>query len=27
MSRDNRYFQDAYQGMPKEGYTKTRGAR
>lgn len=22
ISRDNRYFQDAYQGMPKEGYTK-----
>ena len=22
ISRDNRYFQDAYQGMPLEGYTK-----
>lgn len=22
ISRDNRYFQDKYQGMPKEGYTK-----
>lgn len=22
LSRDNRYFQDAYQGIPKEGYTK-----
>lgn len=22
ISRDNRYFQDNYQGMPKEGYTK-----
>ena len=22
LSRDNRYFQDAYQGMPLEGYTK-----
>lgn len=22
VSRDNRYFQDPYQGMPKEGYTK-----
>lgn len=22
ISRDNRYFQDIYQGMPKEGYTK-----
>ncbi len=22
ISRDNRYFQDAYQGMPREGYTK-----
>mgnify|MGYP002230196072 CR=1 FL=1 len=21
LSRDNRYFQDAYQGMPLEGYT------
>jgi UDP-galactopyranose mutase len=21
ISRDNRYFQDAYQGMPKDGYT------
>jgi len=22
VSRDNRYFQDTYQGLPKEGYTK-----
>lgn len=22
LSRDNRYFQDTYQGIPKEGYTK-----
>ena len=22
ISRDNRYFQDTYQGMPKDGYTK-----
>lgn len=22
VSRDNRYFQDVYQGMPKDGYTK-----
>ncbi|CUA79616.1 UDP-galactopyranose mutase [Anoxybacillus suryakundensis] len=22
ISKDNRYFQDAYQGIPKEGYTK-----
>ena len=22
ISRDDRYFQDKYQGMPKEGYTK-----
>lgn len=22
ISRDNRYFQDAYQGVPKQGYTK-----
>lgn len=22
LSRDNRYFQDTYQGMPKDGYTK-----
>lgn len=22
LSRDNRYFQDTYQGMPKDGYTQ-----
>jgi len=22
ISRDDRYFQDKYQGMPKEGYTR-----